>query len=231
MPARVLQTSCLALSLICCLTGQAVVAQASTVVAHGEEASKEEVYGAVFLLGSLPMDRNLNVGGEELGSTTVKNGAGGGFKIGVFPAFTKHILGIQGELFGLGNKVSAPSSSGSVGTQSGRGTILAWNTLVSLVMRYPGERFQPYVGVGAGWSTSLLVDADLVRGSSTQSGIARDTSFAYQYLGGLRANLTQRLFVFGEYKYFASRYSWSGNLRPSLDYRTHIVALGIGLSF
>jgi len=103
--------------------------------------------------------------------------------------------------------------------------------MVSLVVRYPGEQLQPYAGVGAGWSSSLLVGTDITKGSMTQSGTARDTSFASQYFAGLRVNLTQQVFLFGEYKYFASRYHWSGNLQPSLDFRTHILALGAGLSF
>ena len=56
-----------------------------------------EIYGGVFVFGSLSQNRNLNVGGEAFPSTTVKNGAGGGFKAGVFPAFTGYVLGIQAE--------------------------------------------------------------------------------------------------------------------------------------
>src|SRR5262245_53504216 len=51
-----------------------------------------EIYVAIYLLGSLAKNRNLNLGGEELPSTTVRNGAGGGFKAGVFPAFTGYVL-------------------------------------------------------------------------------------------------------------------------------------------
>jgi len=43
--------------------------------------------------------------------------------------------------------------------------------------------------------------------------------------------VTESVFVFGEYKYFASRYQWGGSLDPSLDFRTQIVAIGVGLSF
>jgi opacity protein-like surface antigen len=209
-------------------------------VAEGQEAGSSEdastdkgpeIYGGLYLFGSLSQNRNLNVGGEELPSTTVKNGAGGGLKAGVFPSFTGYVLGIQGEMFGLGHEITAPASIGSSGNQSGRGTLLAWTTMVSLVVRYPGEQLQPYAGVGAGWSSSLLVGTDITKGSMTQSGTARDTSFASQYFAGLRVNLTQQVFLFGEYKYFASRYHWSGNLQPSLDFRTHILALGAGLSF
>jgi hypothetical protein len=43
--------------------------------------------------------------------------------------------------------------------------------------------------------------------------------------------VAENVFMFGEYKYFASRYQWGGNLDPSLDFRTHIVAIGVGLAF
>lgn len=190
-----------------------------------------EIYGAIYVLGSLAKNRNLNVGGEELPSTTVRNGAGGGFRAGVFPAFTGYIVGIQAESFGLGHEVSAPASMGSSGIQSGRGTLLAWTTMVSLLVQYPGKVLKPYIGIGAGWSSSFLVDATLTKGAMTQTGTLRDTSLALQYVAGLRTYVTESLFVFGEYKYFASRYQWGGSLEPSLDLRTHIVAIGVGLSF
>jgi opacity protein-like surface antigen len=194
-----------------------------------------EIYGAIYVLGSLAENRNLNVGGEELPSTTVRNGAGGGFRAGVFPAFTGYIVGIQAESFALGHEVSAPASMGSSGIQSGRGTLLAWTTMVSLLVQYPDPLMKPYVGVGVGWSSSFLLDTQLMKGAvtqtGTQTGTLRDTSAAFQYFAGLRAHVTGSVFVFGEYKYFASRYQWGGSLDPSLDLRTHIVAIGVGLSF
>jgi opacity protein-like surface antigen len=189
-----------------------------------------EIYAAIYALGSLAKNRNVNVGGDEL-STTVHNGGGGGFKAGVFPAFAGYIVGIQAESFGLGHSITAPASTGSSGMQSGKGTLLAWTTMVSIVVQYPGERLKPYAGIGAGWSSSYLVDAQFTKGPVSQTGTLTDTSVAFQYLAGLRAHLTDSLFVFGEYKYFASRYHWSGSLEPSLDLRTHIIAVGVGLAF
>jgi len=202
--------------------------------ASGIESSSDhppEIYGAIYVLGSLAKNRNLGVGGEALPSTTVRDGAGGGFRAGVFPAFTGYIVGIQAESFGLGHEVNAPASMGSSGIQSGRGTLLAWTTMVSLLVQYPGTLMRPYVGVGVGWSSSFLLDTQLMKGSVTQTGTLRDTSAAFQYVAGLRAHVTESVFVFGEYKYFASRYQWGGSLDPSLDFRTQIVAIGVGLSF
>jgi opacity protein-like surface antigen len=190
-----------------------------------------EIYGAIYLLGSLAKNRNLNVGGEELPSTTVRNGAGGGFKAGVFPAFTGYMVGIQAETFGLGHEIIAPASIGTSGIQSGHGTLVAWTTIVSLLTQYPGKIMKPYFGIGAGWSSSFLIDARLTKGAVTQSGTVRDASAAFQYVAGLRAQLSETVFMFGEYKYFASRYQWGGNLKPSLDLRSQIVAIGVGLPF
>jgi opacity protein-like surface antigen len=214
-----------------CLTVRFAEAQEGGATDGVPPATGPEIYGAIFVFGSLSENRNLHVGGEALPSTTVKSGAGGGFKAGVFPAFTGYMVGIQGESFGLGHGVTAPASIGSSGIQSGRGTLLAWTTMVSLLAQYPGKQFKPYAGIGVGWSSSYLVDAALTKGALTQTGTLRDTSLAYQYVAGLRTHLTESVFVFGEYKYFASRFQWSGSLEPSLDFRTHIVAVGAGLVF
>jgi opacity protein-like surface antigen len=213
-----------------CLLAQAVQARAEEPMSEAP-SDGPEIYGAIFLLGSLAKNRNFNVSGAELPSTTVHDGAGGGFKAGVFPSFTGYVVGIQAESFGLGHEVTAPATIGPSGSQSGRGTLLASTTLVSLIVQYPGERFKPYAGIGVGWSSSYLVDAQFVKGPVTQSGTFNDTSAAFQYVAGVRTLVSDRVFVFGEYKYFATRYRWSGALEPSLDLRTHIIALGVGLAF
>jgi opacity protein-like surface antigen len=213
------------------LVAQTAYGQDAELEPHSPAGQGPEIYAAIYLFGSLAKNRNLNLDGEELPSTTIRNGGGGGFKAGVFPAFTGYMVGIQAESFGLGHEMTAPASIGPSGLQSGRGTLFAWTTLVSLLIQYPGSLLKPYAGVGFGWSSSYLLDAQLTKGAVTQTGTARDTSAAYQYLAGLRAQVSERVFLFGEYKYFASRYHWGGSLEPSLDFRTHIVAVGVGLSF
>ena len=216
---------------VVCLFSQAANGQDAAQETQDSPKQGPQIYAAIYLLGSLAKNRNVTLDGEALPSTIVRNGGGGGFKAGVFPAFTGYVVGIQAESFGLGHEVTAPTSIGSSGVQSGRGTLLAWTTMVSLLIQYPGTVLKPYAGVGIGWSSSYLVDAQLTKGSVTQTGTAKDTSVAYQYLAGLRAQVTEGVFLFGEYKYFASRYQWDGSLEPSLDLRTHIVAVGVGLSF
>src|SRR5262245_65617304 len=99
--------------LFCCMTCPFVkTAEGQEVEMAADPSSNHEpeIYGAIYLLGSLAQNRNLNVGGEELSPTTVRDGAGGGFKAGVFPAFTHYVVGIQAESFGLGQEVTAPAS-------------------------------------------------------------------------------------------------------------------------
>ena len=67
---------------------------------------------------------------------------------------------------------------------------------------------------------------------------AADGAFAYQFLGGVRANVTERMFLFTEYKYFVANYQWesevaNGARGPSftMNYRAHIISGGIGFTF
>ena len=227
----VIRVHSVALLIILCVTVQVAHAQEHGPTDDSSPRTGPEIYAAIFAFGSLSQNRNLNVGGESLPSTTVKDGAGGGFKAGVFPAFTGYVLGIQAESFGLGHGITTPASMGPSGVQSARGTLLAWTTMVSLLVQYPGRQFKPYAGIGVGWSTAYMVDAALTNGATTQTGTFRDTSVALQYVAGLRTHLAESVFVFGEYKYFTSRYQWSGSLEPALDFRTHMVAIGVGLAF
>jgi hypothetical protein len=51
----------------------------------------------------------------------------------------------------------------------------------------------------------------------------------------VRAFVTKKLFLFGEYKYFVTNYSWgsegASTQRVKLDFQTQIVSGGIGWSF
>ena len=54
----------------------------------------------------------------------------------------------------------------------------------------------------------------------------------------MRAYVSKQVYLFGEYTYFGSTYKWEseasgGGAGPdtSLNFRTHIVAAGLGVSF
>jgi opacity protein-like surface antigen len=131
--------------------------------------------------------------------------------------------------------VLAPRISSGAGTTQAEGSLIAITTMYNLMLRYPGETIQPYIGTGVGSSTGILYNANIQSGNVGLSGTSGDLAFAYQFLGGVRTFVTKNLFLFGEYKYFVTNYSWgsesAGTQRVKLDFQTHIVSGGIGWSF
>ena len=129
----------------------------------------------------------------------------------------------------------APRMTSGSGTTQARGNLIAVSTMYNLMLRYPGETIQSYIGVGGGMSTGILHSANVTSGNAGLTGSSEDFSFAYQFPGGVRTFVKKRQFVFGEYKYFVTKYSWdsegAGNQRIKLDFQTHIVSGGIGWSF
>ena len=187
------------------------------------------------LFGLLPLDKDLSVGGNRISNTDVRGTIGAGIKFDVYPWFTKKMLGAEIEAFGLGGSVRAPRTTSGTGTTQAQGNLIAITTMYNLMLRYPGETVQPYIGVGAGSSTGILYNANIQSGNVGLSGTSGDLAFAYQFLGGVRAFVTKKLFLFGEYKYFVTKYSWdsegAGNQRIKLDFQTQIVSDGVGWSF
>lgn len=105
-----------------------------------------------------------------------------------------------------------------------RVTTLAFN----LVVRYPGERFQPYAGAGPAIFFAQLKDAT-DSASSTKPGLNTQV--------GLRYLVTPNLAVFGEWKYNHVRFSLdtlafgAGSSGISLHYSAHHFVFGIGYHF
>ena len=187
------------------------------------------------VLGMFPRDEDLSVGGNRIPNTDVRGTIGAGIKFDIYPWFTKKILGAEIEAFGLGGSVRAPGTTSGTGTTQAQGSLIAITTMYNLMLRYPGETIQPYIGAGVGSSTGILYNANIQSGNVGLSGTSGDLAFAYQFLGGVRAFVTKKLFLFGEYKYFVTNYSWdsegAGNQRIKLDFQTHIMSGGIGWSF
>ena len=83
-----------------------------------------------------------------------------------------------------------------------------------------------------------LRDINFQTNSGAMTGKGSDVAVAYQFLAGMRAYVQKKVYLFGEYKYFGSSYDWksetsSGNSGPttSLAFHTHLVAVGLGVSF
>ena len=208
--------------------------------ADGTPTEKSEAYISVNILGSLPANRSLKLNGDDFPGTTIGGGLGGGIKAGVYPAFLSGVVGIEGEIFGHNGDIVAPQTTVGGVTRSANATLNVVNAMANLLLRYPHEIIQPYVGVGVGVSGGFLRGANL---QNSQQGIftdnAGDAAFAYQFLGGVRVNMGDRFFLFSEYKYFLANYKWLSDQvmggppggTASLEFRTHIISGGIGIRF
>jgi opacity protein-like surface antigen len=187
------------------------------------------------LIGFFPQNEGLSVGGNRIPTTDVRETIGAGIKFDIYPWFTKKILGAEIEVFGLGGSVRAPRTTSGTGTTQAQGSLITITTMYNLMLRYPGETIQPYIGAGVGSSTGILYNANIQSGNVGLSRTSGDLAFAYQFLGGVRAFVTKQLFLFGEYKYFVTSYSWgtegASSQRVKLDFQPHIVSGGIGWSF
>ena len=203
------------------------------------EEIKSELYISLYMQGSRPLNRPARLQEDPFTNTDVQGGLGGGLKIGFFPAFAGRYVGLEAELSGLDGKVNAPTATSGGVTRSANFRLQSINAMANLLLRYPGDVIQPYIGIGAGLSGGFARDLNLQHSTiGTVHENAADGAFAYQFLGGVRANITDRLFLFTEYKYFVANYQWeseftNGSRGPSftLNYRTHIIAGGFGVTF
>jgi opacity protein-like surface antigen len=203
------------------------------------ESRKTEIYLSPYILGTIPVDKNLSEGGngflaQTYRGTNIRSSIGGGIKAGAYPGFAGGILGLEGEVFGHGGKLKTPD--GAFPGADAQLTIL--NAMLNVLVRYPGDILQPYIGAGIGISYARLSDLNLRSSTGTTTGDASDRFFAYQFLAGMRAYVHKNVYLFGEYKYFGSTYKWDSEISgggagpdTSLNFRTHIVAGGIGVSF
>ena len=183
--------------------------------AQGAARDSDDVYVSLSILGSFPRDTDgpLHATSDR---ATLHNSGGGGLKAGFFLKPTRHVIGFELEYYGHGL---------SAGFQSGHADMIILNTMFNVLVRYPEAYLQPYIGVGVGYSKGVLTDSEVPgRSNRVESALA----VGYQFLGGLRANLSHRIYLFGEYKYFQSTYHWNG---LALDLREHIIATGVGLRF
>jgi opacity protein-like surface antigen len=208
------------------------------------ERPKKEFDGhaSFFLLGTAPKNQGLDWGGE-MPNTSIGSGIGAGVKLGFFPKrILEGALGGEAEIFGHGGDVTAPRTTVAGVTRSGTANLATVNSMFNLLLRYPATVIEPYVGVGGGISMGLLTGIDFQRQTAsltgTVSGDAASIALAYQFLLGTRVKVSERFFLFGEYKYFAAGYTWAvesliGPLLPdiSLDFKTHIFSGGIGVRF
>ncbi len=212
---------------------------AATQSASETTEEKTELYVGLFMLGSIPSNRALKFENDPYSNTNVEGGLGGGLKVGVYPAFARRIVGFEAELSGFNGKVNAPQSISGGVTRSADFRLNVFNAMANMLFRYPGEVIQPYIGAGVGLSGGFARAINVQNSSvGTINENAGDAAFAYQLIAGGRVNVTDRVFLFSEYKYMVANYkcesevaNGAGGPSFSLPFRTHIVSGGVGFRF
>lgn len=157
-----------------------------------------ETYIAGMFGGAMPFKLSGLQGdqsnpGATMSDVALRPGAVYGGKLGYYSPDEKW-LGMEIEAYqaalqvksqGFTRSQAGATTTGSLGGTSYTMTTLAFNLLV----RYPGESFQPYGGIGVGLFTPSGASGD----NSTVPGL--------NVLGGLRYKVGQYVGLFGELKY------------------------------
>lgn len=184
-----------------------------------------EIDLSAYLLGSWPRDQPIYNQGSTV-SGSIRQGFGAGLKIGLFPHATGRMLGLEIDSSGHGGALSFSNTANGQQNGTGRSNLLVLNTMLNLVFRYPGEVVTPYIGIGGGWSHGTLLNPNIIGRNDKDFDSAR--AFGHQYLVGAQVMVSQKVFLFGEYRYFSANYHWDG---LALDFRAHYGLFGAGLRF
>jgi opacity protein-like surface antigen len=152
-------------------------------------------------------------------SFDLKNAVLYGGKIGFFPR--NGAMGLELDVFNSQPNIKAVGDIPGI-------HLRVTNVGLNLLLRYPGQTFQPYVGFGG---------AALIGHISQTVDVQSDTDvgFGVNLLAGLRAFVTPYVAVFTEYKYtrgtltFSEAFGSTGGF--SGDYRAQQVVFGVSYHF
>jgi opacity protein-like surface antigen len=187
-------------------------------------AETADVDVGLYALGAFPSNQGLYAQGGNPSDTRITNGVGAGFKAAVFPHNLGNFIGVGLEFFGHGSEIAFSSSASAGSTASTN--LWVFGSMVNLTLRYPGKTVVPYIGVGGGYSSGVLTHGE-IPGRSDRD-FEGSWAFGSQFFGGVQGNLTEKLFLFSEYKYFSADYHWK---EFALDFRSQYALFGIGLRF
>lgn len=163
----------------------------------------------------------------------MKNSVVAGIKLGHY--FSKaEWFGLETELFAIAPRLKSqtvpgtgPSCPCTLTTTDPALRTLTW--AFNAVVRYPGEKFQPYAGVGVG-----LFFADL----RTPSAKADNAVPGLNALAGARYFLTKDLALFGEYKHIQASFNFdraistgAGSTALKGDFSSDMFVVGVSAHF
>jgi opacity protein-like surface antigen len=197
--------------------------------------AQAETYFGGMLGGAFPNKFSdvRDVQGRSFSDLELKNSVVAGIKLGHY--FSKaEWLGIETELFAAAPRLkpqtvpgTGPGCPCALTTADPSLRTITW--AVNAVVRYPGEKFQPYAGVGLG-----VFFADL----RTQGSQADNAVPGLNALAGARYFLTKELALFGEYKYAQASFNFGQAINTGAgltalkgDYSANMFVVGVSAHF
>lgn len=143
-----------------------------------------------------------------------------GVKVGYFPSY-RSWLGVEVDIYRTTPQVKANPPNPPLGAH-----FEVTTAALNLVGRYPGETFEPYVGVGVGdfFSRTHATNAS---GSQTDTS---DSSMGFNFLVGIRAFVSQHAAVFAEFKYNQARLHMD-SFATSGQYTAQLAVIGVSWHF
>jgi opacity protein-like surface antigen len=200
----------------------------------GQAAAADLSQGYVALYGGLTIPQSLqDVRGPlpsvELTDLDLVRSPIYGAKLGIRLPGRERWLGVETEFFYTNPHIKQQDIGFTVGGVPA-GTfnfaghhvrVATW--AVNLILRYWGERFQPYLGVGPGIFWGRMSGLDIGTGS--------DTSLGLNALAGTRFLLTEHVALFGEYKYNRVTFDFGGTAVLHTLYQPHHFVGGVSLLF
>jgi opacity protein-like surface antigen len=209
-----------------------VLVAGMTGIAWAPPSAQAETYVGGMLGGAFPNKfSDVRDGqGTRFSDLELKSAFAAGAKLGHYLSGTPW-LGFEAEVFGTSPKFKAQTVSGT-GTgcpctlTTSESNMRIYTLAFNGVLRYPGEKFQPYVGAGLG-----LFFADL----KSQGAKADNAVPGLNALAGARYFITKELALFGEYKYnrasfeFGQAVSVAGGGTTALkgDYSSNLFVVGL----
>jgi len=157
-----------------------------------------------------------------------------GGKLGVFFPGKFNWLGIEGEVFNTNPSleqqvVTTTTSSGSTTGSSAGAHLRVTTAAINAIIRYPGKKFQPYVGAGIGAFWFRLSDSTGFSDTESNTG--------FNGLAGVRYFFMDTVSIFTEYKFnyalmrFTDTLPGTGTVRLEGDYTAHHFVGGISFHF
>ncbi len=207
-----------------------VVLLAATMMISSEVA-KAEMYIAGQVGYAAPSDlSDIKGTGSSAGSTStdlaLKSGLAYGMKVGGYFPGGANWLGLEFEGFYNQPDIKAQTATRVPGgpTSIDASRMRVAHFAVNLLARYPGEIFQPYLGIGGG--------VNVVDIAETPTTFGGDFTMApsLNALVGLRAFVTERIAFFGEFKHNRSAFKFSDD-EFDARYRTNMFMGGISFHF